>query len=360
MKLKTLARPRPAGGVIGPILAVVLGLIILVGMPMVTGTFGLLQVTVFAALAIFALAQGFIWGFGGILCFGQSAFLGLGGYAYAVAALNMTDTTGAVVLAILVPMVFAAALGYFMFYGRISDAYIGVITLTVTIILFNLVNSTSGDIYHIGQAPLGGFNGIPSVPPLNIPGNPDAQLDPTGLWYAAMGALILCYILLKSILSTRFGRVVVAIRENETRAQLLGYDPRLFKLLTFVIGAGISGVAGCLYTNWGAFISPTVFSMTMSAQVLIYVLVGGLGTLIGPVLGAVGIQYLITLAGGQHLIDPNLLLGIVLVAFVLLVPQGLAPVIRSLFVRLCPQRPRGGAEAAGSLPLSKVSEEPGR
>lgn len=338
MKLKTLPRPRQENGWGGTACVALAGVVILFGMPMVTGTFGLLQVTVFAALAIFALAQGFIWGFGGILCFGQSAFLGLGGYAYAIAALNMTDTTGAVALAIIVPMIFAAGLGYFMFYGRISDAYIGVITLTVTIILFNLINSTSGDIYHIGQAPLGGFNGIPSVPPLNIPGNPDDQLDPQGLWYCAMGALILCYLLLKWTLATRFGKVVVAIRENETRAQLLGYDPRLFKLLTFIIGAGISGVAGCLYTNWGAFISPTVFNLTMSAQVIIYVLVGGLGTLIGPILGAVGIQYLITLAGGQHVIDPNLMLGIVLVAFVLLVPQGVAPVIRSGFRRLMPAR----------------------
>jgi ABC-type branched-subunit amino acid transport system permease subunit len=350
MIFKKLPRSEASGGIAGPVAIVVAGLVLLAGVPMVTGTFGLLQLTVFAALAIFALAQGFIWGFGGILCFGQSAFLGLGGYAYAVGALNMTDTTGAVALAIVVPMIFAAALGYFMFYGRISDAYIGVITLTVTIILFNLINSTSGDIYHIGQAPLGGFNGIPSVPPLNIPGNPDAQLDPTGLWYASMGALILCYILLRWTLSTRFGKVVVAIRENETRAQLLGYDPRLFKLLTFVIGAGISGVAGCLYTNWGAFISPTVFSLTMSAQVIIYVLVGGLGTLIGPILGAVGIQYLITIAGGQHVIDPNLLLGVVLVAFVLLVPQGLIPVIRTGFRRLMPVKSEAVTLAKAELP----------
>jgi ABC-type branched-subunit amino acid transport system permease subunit len=322
----------------GFISVVIVGIALLLGLPYLTDTFGLLQMTVFAAMAIFALSQGFVWGFGGILCFGQSAFLGLGGYAYAVAALNMGDTTWPVIISVIVPMLFAALLGYFMFYGRISDAYIGVITLTVTIILFNLINSTSGEIYHIGAAPLGGFNGIPSVPALNIPGHPDEQLDPQGLWYAAMGALILCYVILRMILASRFGRVVVAIRENETRAQLLGYDPRMFKLLTFVIGAGVAGLAGCLYTNWGAFISPTVFNLTMSAQVIIYVLIGGLGTLIGPILGAVGIQYLIILAGGQHLIDPNLLLGVVLIAFVLLVPQGLVPVIRNVFLRFRPIR----------------------
>jgi branched-chain amino acid transport system permease protein len=347
MKTLKIARPRPTGGAAGFITVVVIGIALLLGLPSIFSTFGLLQMTVFAAMAIFALSQGFIWGFGGILCFGQSAFLGLGGYAYAVAALNMTDTTGAVALAILVPMVFAAGLGYFMFYGRISDAYIGVITLTVTIILFNLINSTSGDIYHIGAAPLGGFNGIPSVPPINIPGDPNDQLDPTGLWYAAMGALILCYIFLKWVLGTRFGRVVVAIRENET----------------FVIGAGIAGLAGCLYTNWGAFISPTVFNLTMSAQVIIYVLVGGLGTLIGPILGAIAIQYLIVLAGGQHVIDPNLLLGVVLIAFVLLVPQGVVPVIRAGASRLLGSR-RAPAAAnmvtADALPHSSAQQEPGQ
>jgi branched-chain amino acid transport system permease protein len=168
-----------------------------------------------------------------------------------------------------------------------------------------------------------------------------------------MGALILCYIFLKWLLNTRFGRVVVAIRENETRSQLLGYDPRLFKLLTFVIGAGIAGLAGCLYTNWGAFISPTVFNLTMSAQVIIYVLVGGLGTLIGPILGAVGIQYLIVLAGGQHVIDPNLLLGVVLVAFVLLVPQGVVPVIRMGLARI-------GVSGRRALPHASAQQEPGQ
>jgi ABC-type branched-subunit amino acid transport system permease subunit len=351
-------RRKPSGTALGFAAVVVIGLVLMFGLPFVTDTFGLLQMTVFAAMAIFALSQGFIWGFGGILCFGQSAFLGLGGYAYAVAALNMGDTTWPVILSVIVPMLFAALLGYFMFYGRISDAYIGVITLTVTIILFNLINSTSGDIYHIGAAPLGGFNGIPSVPALNIPGHPDDQLDPQGLWYAAMGALILCYIILRLILSSRFGRVVVAIRENETRAQLLGYDPRLFKLLTFVIGAGIAGLAGCLYTNWGAFISPTVFNLTMSAQVIIYVLVGGLGTLIGPILGAVGIQYLIILAGGQHVIDPNLLLGVVLVGFVLLVPQGLVPVLRAA-ARLGLTK-RRAAQPAGAMQPVTGHTEPGQ
>ena len=309
------------------------GLALLLGAPHLTDSFGLVQMTGFAALAMFALSQGFVWGYGGIMSFGQAAFLGLGGYAYAVSVINLGDSTLAVPIAIVVPMLFAAMLGYFMFFGRISDAYVGVITLTVSVILFQLFNTTSGSQYRIGQAELGGFNGIPGIPVINRIGLPDEQLDIEGLWTVAMGGLIGVYVLLRAILASRFGRVVVAIRENETRAQLIGYDPRFYKLLAFTISAGIAGLAGCLYANWGGFISPTVFGLSMSAQVIIFVLVGGLGTLIGPMLGAVLIQALIITAGGQSMLDPNLGLGIVLVGFVLLVPEGLVPVGRRLALR---------------------------
>lgn len=319
------------------------GLLLMFGLPQVLDLFGIVQMTVFAAMAMFALSQGFLWGYGGIMSFGQAAFLGIGGYAYAIAVINLGESTLPVVISVAAPMLFAALLGYFMFYGRISDAYIGVITLTVSIILFELVNSTSGSEYRIGGAELGGFNGIPGVPPLNVPGDASDPLSPVQVWYASMGSLIAVYVLLRAILASRFGRVVVAIRENETRAMLLGYDPRLYKLGTFVIAAGIGGLSGCLFTNWGGFISPTVFGLTMSAQVIIFVIVGGLGTLVGPMLGAVGIQYLIILAGTQSMIDSNLGLGIVLVAFVLLVPQGVVPVIRDRVLTL--RRPATPPEA---------------
>jgi branched-chain amino acid transport system permease protein len=326
-------------------IVVLLGLALMFGLPFVVDLFGLMQMTVFVASAVLALSLGFIWGFGGIMSFGQAAFFGLGGYAYAVAVINFGDSTWAVPLAILVPAAFAALLGYFMFYGRISDAYIGVITLTVTVILFNVINSTAGDIYHIGAAQLGGFNGMPSVPPLNMPGDPSQPIDPGQLWYVAMATLILVYVLLRAVLASRFGRVVVAIRENETRVALLGYDPRLYKLLVFTLGGAIAGLAGCLFTNWGSFISPTIFGLASSAQVIIYVLVGGLGTLIGPIMGAVVIQYLISIIGTQQTLNANLILGVVLTIFVLLVPQGVVPVVRDRLLGLRPRRRKSPPEA---------------
>lgn len=301
--------------------------------PFVIDTFNVMQLTVFVCMAILSLSLGFIWGFGGILSFGQAAFFGLGGYTYAVAAINIGESTLPILLAIVVPTLFSGLLGYFMFYGRISNVYVGVITLTVTLILFNVVNSTAGDAYRIGAAQLGGFNGIPSVPGVNMPGVPDWVFGPEENWYLSAGALILVYLGLKLLLASHFGRVVVAIRENEARAALLGYDPRLYKLLAFMIGGAIAGLAGCLYTVWGAFISPTIFGLATSAQIIIWVTIGGLGTLIGPIIGCVLIQYLVTSIGGQQALDANLVLGVILLVFVLLMPAGLVPVARGLLAK---------------------------
>jgi branched-chain amino acid transport system permease protein len=240
-------------------------------------------------------------------------------------------------LAIALPAAFAALLGYFMFYGRISDVYLGVITLTVTLILFNSVNSTAGPEFHIGVARLGGFNGIPGIPPLNFPGNKAAVIDLEGMFYLATAALLATYFGLRLLLASRFGRIIVGIRENERRAELLGYDPRAYKLVTFTIGGALAGFAGCLFANWGNFVSPTIFGLAQSAQIIIWVIVGGRGTLIGPIVGCIGIQWLNTALGANQpsgsdlwtklLANAPLILGIILVAFVLLVPKGLVPTL---------------------------------
>lgn len=314
-----------------------LGLAVTVGvaawMPKLLDIFDLMQLTLFCSMGILALSLGFIWGFGGILCFGQTAFFGLGAYAYAITAINTGDSTGAIALAILVPALFAAALGYFVFYGRISDVYLGVITLTVTLILFNVVNSTAGDEYKIGAARLGGFNGIPSVPTFNVPFYPSIMLDIDQAWYATSGLLILVYLILRLVLASPFGRVIIAVRENEVRASLLGYDPRAVKLLAFVIGGAVAGLGGAFYVNWGAFVGPTIFSLSLSAEIIIWITVGGLGTLLGPVVGCFIIQYIVSKIGSQQAFNANLVLGAILIGFVLLLPQGLVPTVRDLALK---------------------------
>jgi ABC-type branched-subunit amino acid transport system permease subunit len=306
-------------------LSLVVGLALLVGLPLVIDDYSLLQVTIYAVMSILGVSLGFIWGFGGILCFGQAAFFGLGAYTYAISVINIGDSTVPFMLAIAVPALFAAILGYVIFYGRLSDVYMGVITLTVTLILFNLVNSTAGPEWKIGTAPLGGFNGIPAIPTLNYPGKTDEVLSPKEIFYVTFSCLLLVYLGLRVLISSKIGRVIIAAKENEQRVLLLGYDARAYKLFCFTLGGAIAGLAGCLFANWGAFTSPTIFGLAQSAQIIIWVIVGGLGTLIGPVVGCVAIQWLTTQIGTQQTFNSNLVLGAILVGFVLLVPKGIVP-----------------------------------
>jgi ABC-type branched-subunit amino acid transport system permease subunit len=324
--------------ILGLALVGVIGIEFMVLVPRFCELDRVLELTVYMVMAILALSLGLIWGYGGILCFGQSAFFGLGAYTYAIAMFNIGESTMPLLLAIIVPAAFAALLGYFMFYGRISDVYLGVITLTVTLILFNCINSTAGPEFHIGSARLGGFNGIPGIPGLNWPGNKSAQVDLEGMFYLSTGALLATYFGLRLLLASRFGRIIVGIRENERRAELLGYDPRAYKLATFVIGGALAGFAGCLFANWGNFVSPTIFGLAQSAQIIIWVIVGGRGTLIGPIIGCIGIQWLTTALGANQpsggsdiwakiFTNAPLIFGTILIAFVLLVPKGLVPTL---------------------------------
>jgi branched-chain amino acid transport system permease protein len=323
--------------ILGLALVGIVGLAVLLLTPRFAELDTILELTVYMIMAILALSLALIWGYGGILCFGQSAFFGLGAYTYAIAMFNIGESTVPVLLAVALPAGFAALLGYFIFYGRISDVYLGVITLTVTLILFNSVNSTAGPEFHIGTARLGGFNGIPGIPPLNWPGNKSAVIDLEGMFDLATASLLVTYFGLRLLLASRFGRIIVGIRENERRAELLGYDPRAYKLVTFVIGGALAGFAGCLFANWGNFVSPTIFGLAQSAQIIIWVIVGGRGTLIGPILGCVGIQWLTTALGANQpsgsdwwariTANAPLIFGIILIAFVLLVPRGLVPTL---------------------------------
>jgi len=317
----------------GNVAVLAVGVAALVLMPRFAETYLIINTTIFVSFAILALSLALIWGYAGILCFGQAAFFGLGGYTYAVAAINFGDTTGAACLAVALPALFAALLGYFMFWGRISDVYLGVITLTVSLIFYRFINQTAGEEWNIGAAPLGGFNGIPATPILNWPGRPGDQLQPEDIFSLSVGLLILVYFGCKALLATSFGRVIVAVRENETRAELLGYDVRVHKLAIFVVGGAMAGLSGLLFAN-SVFVSPTMFSLPVSGQIIIWVIVGGLGTLIGPIIGCILMQMLTNYLGtlnqvsGLSWLDPNLVLGIILTAFVLLVPKGLVALVR--------------------------------
>ena len=307
-------------------------------MPMMIGTYTL---TVLIVYGMLGLSLGLIWGFGGILCFGQAAFFGLGAYTYAIAAINIGESTIPMILAVLVPAIFAALLGAMMFYGRLTDVYLGVITLVVTLILFKFINSTAGPQYVIGKARLGGFNGIPGFQTLNVPGNPDAYIWGDSYFYVCAVLLGLVFFLVSALLRSSFGRIAVGIRENEVRMSLMGYDVRARKTVMFAVGAAIAGLAGALFANWGEIVTPNLFSLGQSAEIIIWCIVGGLGTRLGPILGAAGLAYLKFLLGQQALIDNTLITGLILVLFVLFLPKGIVPALAGLWKVSFGRRPLG-------------------
>lgn len=305
-------------------------------MPLAIGTYTL---TVLVIYGMLGLSLGLIWGFGGILCFGQAAFFGLGAYTYAIAAINIGESSVPMILAILLPSVFAVLLGAMMFYGRLNDVFLGVITLVVTLILFRFISSTAGPQYMIGKARLGGFNGIPGFHTLNVPGKPDAYIWGDSYFYACAVLLAVVFLLVTALLRSSFGRIAVGIRENETRMSLLGYDVRARKTVMFAIGAAIAGLAGALFANWSEIVTPSLFSLGQSAEIIVWCIVGGLGTRLGPILGAAVLAYLKFLLGQQSVIDNTLITGLILVLFVLFLPKGVVPAFASMWKASFGRRP---------------------
>jgi len=310
--------------------------------------------TLLAIWALFALSLGLMWGYAGILSFGHAAYFGLGAYTYAITAMNTGESTAPLLLALFVPACVAAVIGAMMFYGRISDVYMGVITLVVTLILFKFMNATAGDAYRIGDARLGGFNGIPAFPILNVPGDPSTQIFGTPFYYVSVFCLLGCYLVSRWILAGAFGRVLLGIRENQARVELLGYNAPAHKTAIFTVTAAMAGLAGCLFANWAEIVTPSVFSLGQSAEVIVWVIAGGLGTLVGPMLGAAVLGMLKLLLGQQTLIDNSLVLGAILILVVLLVPRGVVPA----FLAWRARRERGAASRRSAQGTRRRRQRP--
>jgi branched-chain amino acid transport system permease protein len=276
-----------------------------------------------------AMGLGVVWGYCGALSFGQTAFFGLAGYAYGVITINIGSAFGATWLALLLAValggVFALLIGYFMFYGRIKGVFVGIVTLSVTLVLETFMAQTAGPQWRIGDARLNGFNGMSGMPPLTVPwpGGDIMLYSGTALYYVLLGMVVLCYLGLRMLLNAPFGNVLVAIRENPERAEMLGYDIRLYQMLAFGLGGALAGLSGALYTAWGQYITPSSMGLTAAALPIVWVAVGGrrdiTATLLGCLLVIAGFQSL-TIYGSQYAL---VVMGALLVFTVLVTPDGL-------------------------------------
>lgn len=297
-----------------------------------------LKWTLWLSFGIVSMSLTFIWGKAGIFSFGQNAIFGIGSYAYAVFALNCFQSTGETISALAVAAatggIFAGLLGYVMFYGRVGDVYLSVLTLAVTLILYTVMSSTAGPDYRIGNATLGGFNGMPSLPTLTLPmAGGGYMLGIKELLIFAICLTTALYIIVSGLSASRFGQILSGIRDNETRMELLGYDIRFWKWLAFVVGGAVAGIGGGLFAAWGTFTNPSVFSLTQAAMVIIWVMVGGRGSLAGAIVGVAVVQWVSDAADKVVTEQTPLILGLTLILVIFVLPQGLVPTLMNLAKR---------------------------
>ncbi|CNK77721.1 ABC transporter permease subunit [Yersinia frederiksenii] len=292
-----------------------------------------------------AIGLAAMWGHGGILSFGQTAFFGLAGYTYGVMTLNFGDgvlsTWSGLVMALLV----AAALGYLMFYGGVTGIFIGIVTLSFTLVLETFMSQTAGPQWAIGSARLNGFNGMSGMPPLSLPWF-DGQLltlEGNSFYYLIIVLLAGVYWGVRRLLRSDFGLTLASIRENPRRAEMLGIDIRRYQLLVFVLGGVLSGLSGALYTLWGSYITPSSMGLTAAAMPVIWVATAGRKNIFGTVVVTALLVWLsqwLAIYGSEYAM---ILLGAILLFVVLAAPNGLLPWLAEKFTRLSAARQKKGA-----------------
>jgi branched-chain amino acid transport system permease protein len=224
---------------------------------------------------------------------------------------------------------FAFVLGYFMFYGGVSDVYVTIMTLVVVLVLKTFLDQTAGDEWTIGEAALGGFNGMPGIPNLAFGvGETALVLEGPALFYAALLALLATYLGLRALVNSDYGRVMVAIREDPERTEMLGYNVKRVKLAVFTFGGALAGLSGVFYVTWFNYMNPSELSLTAASLPVIWVAVGGRKTLLGPIVATVVIERL-GLALSVNVGDWAFVInGLLLLVIILLLPEGLVPGLR--------------------------------
>jgi branched-chain amino acid transport system permease protein len=292
----------------------------------------------FLCWVFMALGLCLMWGYNGMMSFGQTFFFGVGGYGYGVIEINLGVAQGGAMASLVatlgVTAVAAASLGYIMIYGRIGGMFFGIVTYAVTLALAFFLNQTAGPEWHIGAARLNGFNGMQGMDPLALPWfGGDIDLEGTAFYYFVLVLLVAVYLLLRLLVNSRFGNVLVAIREDPLRAELLGYDVRRYSLVTFVIGSVLGGLSGALYCSWGQFISPSSVGLPAAAMPVVWVAFSGrsdvTATLIGTLLLIAGFQALTIYSEQWALI----LMGVLLAGTVLIAPDGLIVSLANVVAR---------------------------
>ncbi len=303
----------------------------------------------YMALAIFALSVDLVWGYTGLLSLGQGLYFGLGVYAIGyslslrkaaleagkplVASPDMAVTDFmkycrveqvpawigpliniwlAIALAILLPLLFATLFGYVAFRLRIRGVYFSLLTQALLLAVFTLVDNQ--------QPYTGGRVGMTYLPRLQLFGHTFTDLQ---LFYLITSLLVLSFLICAALVRSKFGRVLTAIRDNENRVLALGYNTAMYKTFIFALGGALAGLAGALYLAALRTAGPDRLSIAFSIEIVIMVAVGGRGTLIGAILGAILVNLANTYFNNEFKEGWPILLGSLFIGVVLFLPDGI-------------------------------------
>jgi branched-chain amino acid transport system permease protein len=290
------------------------------------------QLITFFIMAVFAMSYDLLIGYGGILSFGHAASFGGGAYAFALLMkfwapnfasnyrimVGSTDITMGIVLLIILLVVLTISVLIGLLFAatsiRLKGSYFAMLTLAISSAFFILIKATD---FHQWTGADEGLHGVP------LP----AWLNPTQnrltVYLISLAFLLVSYLVMKRMVNSPTGRVVVANRENEDRMRMIGYNPVIFRAIAFVASSIFAGIAGMLFSIWNMSATPTMISAVTTFNALIMTIMGGMGTLVGPIFGAaisqVIQQFFYTWFGARW----PLVFGILFILIVMFLPYGI-------------------------------------
>jgi urea transport system permease protein len=307
----------------------------------------------FVTYAIVALALDLIWGYCGILSLGQGVFFGLGAYAMAM-YLKLEASGGqpldfmlwsglnalpwfwepfrhawfALLMVVVLPSIVAGIIGYMCFRSRITGVYFSLITQALALMMVTL---------FVGQQPFtGGTNGMTNLSSMFGFSLRDDGVQ-RAIYFVAVVALALVFVFCTWLTNARFGRLLVALRDDEARVRFSGYNPAWVKTLVFMLAAALSGIAGALFVPQVGIITPSEMGIVPSVYMVIWVAVGGRGTLFGAVIGALVVNGVETALSESFPAIWQLFLGALFLGVVLLFPNGIVGAAGGLWQRFGPK-----------------------
>ncbi|WP_394885963.1 urea ABC transporter permease subunit UrtC [Clostridium butyricum] len=293
----------------------------------------------YMCFALIVLGIDMIWGYTGILSLGHGVYFGLGAYCMAMhlkleaSGNNLPDfmswsgmqklpiiwepfksSTLTLILIVLVPVALAAVIGYLTFINRIKGVYFSILSQALSAALATLLIGMQGY--------FGGSNGLTNYTTI-FGYSVNSPLTKLVLFYVTFGVLLLSFILCSILVKRRVGKVLIAIRDSENRARFTGYNPATYKVFVYCLSAALAGIAGALYVPQVGIISPYDVNISPSIEMVIWAAIGGKGTLIGPILGALLTNSCKSLISESFPQIWSYFIGVLFIVSVLFLPNGL-------------------------------------